>query len=402
MRARWLLGLASVLGCTSSPAASPDGGPADGGGTSTRDATVHTAPDGGPPQLRDCAGLAAVGTFEDITPPELTASGESAFAIATDPSRQGVVYVGSVNAGFYKSEDCGASWVRVATGMNGEAIDSAMSWSITVDPTDSNRVYVAAGYAEGAVSGLYRSQNGGTDWTAIWPPAGQPELHGIVDYEFANVMSMDPDDPTHLLLTFHANCHLPPDTEAARVCFAESFDRGDSWRLLPGIPEWSGWEGQHLLFLERNRWLYTSQENGSWVLTVADDGRYTADPIEGLVGSHLQGTGFVRSRSGRFFVAGNDAVWSSASGNPTDWSPAEDTGPILGGIVDTPSGIYTTNCYFPGFCTPSLLRSTDDGQTWAHTDLPAGVDMGGALAYDAGHGLVFFSGGTHVLRYRAE
>jgi hypothetical protein len=369
------------------------------------DQTTDAGPrnDAGPSQMMTvlaCDGLAGVGVFENITPPELLTPDRGAFAIAADPSRHGVVWLGSVHNGLYRSDDCGATWVRAPTGNNADALNSAMTWSLAVDPRSSDRVFAAAGYSSG-VSGLYVTNDGGANWDLSWPPADQPEWENTVDYNFANVVTIDPRDPSHMVLTFHANCHLPPDTTAARVCFGESTDGGVHWRLIAGDPSWGGWESQSLFFLDRDRWLY-NRDGTSHVLTFHSDARDSFDDIsiDGLSASHLQGIGFARSDSGRFFAAGQNAIWRSDDGNA--WTAVDGTGPIIGGIVSTSAGLFASNCYFPGFGPVRFMRSTDDGETW--TDMPGlpELAMGMTMTYDAGHHVVYASGGNAVLRFRVE
>jgi photosystem II stability/assembly factor-like uncharacterized protein len=57
-------------------------------------------------------------------------------ALASDPNTSNIVYAGS-NNGFYHSKDAGSSWAKVDSPMEGLNI-----WSIAVDPSDSNTLFV--------------------------------------------------------------------------------------------------------------------------------------------------------------------------------------------------------------------------------------------------------------------
>jgi hypothetical protein len=46
---------------------------------------------------------------------------------------------------------------------------------------------------------------------------------------------MDPADPLHILLTFHAICSAPYN----ETCLGETTDGGKTWRLINGDPSWS-------------------------------------------------------------------------------------------------------------------------------------------------------------------
>ena len=118
-----------------------------------------------------------------------------ASAIAIDPVDPNTVYVGisgaafarpgafALNAidttagrGLYKSTDAGATWIRLGSGFplgnSGTANAFANDWiySIVVEPTNRQVVYLAA------QSGVYRSTDGGLNWTAVRMPRATPSL----------------------------------------------------------------------------------------------------------------------------------------------------------------------------------------------------------------------------------
>lgn len=119
--------------------------------------------------------------------------GESS-AIAIDPVDPDTVYVGisgaafarpgafALNAidttagrGLYKSTDAGATWIRLGSGYpagnSGTANNFANDWiySIVVEPTNREIAYLAA------QSGVYRSTDGGLNWTLGTNAAGNAE-----------------------------------------------------------------------------------------------------------------------------------------------------------------------------------------------------------------------------------
>lgn len=68
------------------------------------------------------------------------------------------------------SKDRGATWQTITY----EPTDGyKQCYTITIDPTNANRVYL------GAHSGLYRSTNGGLNWAKITAPAGQGSCRGF-------------------------------------------------------------------------------------------------------------------------------------------------------------------------------------------------------------------------------
>jgi photosystem II stability/assembly factor-like uncharacterized protein len=95
-------------------------------------------------------------------------------AVAICPANPDVVYIGMGEVdlrgdiisgdGVYKTTDGGQTWAHL--GLE----DTQMIGKIRVDPTDCDRVYVAAlGHAFGpnAERGVFRSTNGGQSWQKV-------------------------------------------------------------------------------------------------------------------------------------------------------------------------------------------------------------------------------------------
>ena len=109
-------------------------------------------------------------------------------AIAVAPSDANVIYVGtgepdirsqhSYGIGVYKSADEGKTWTHIGLEKT-EHIGR-----IVVDPTNPNRVYVAAlghVYDANPDRGLYRSTDGGAHWKKILAHATDPNNVGAID-----------------------------------------------------------------------------------------------------------------------------------------------------------------------------------------------------------------------------
>jgi hypothetical protein len=79
-------------------------------------------------------------------------------------------------------------------------------------------------------NGLFKSSDGGVNWTDIWSARSQPELGKAFTYNFVNVIAIDPTDHLHRLLTFHEACLTPHPA----TCIAESREGGTSWRIHDG------------------------------------------------------------------------------------------------------------------------------------------------------------------------
>jgi photosystem II stability/assembly factor-like uncharacterized protein len=345
-----------------------------------------------PPTVNDCDGLAPPGTFEEITPPDVKAGigtkqpdGQTrggTFAMAVDAVNQGTLYAGTLFQKVWKSTNCGASWTAIATGTSADDVNRGMNWTFAIDPTDPEVLYTNSGYGS---NGLFKSTDGGVNWTDIWSRASQPDLGQSLTYNFANVVAIDPNDHEHVLLTFHETC-LPPHPE---TCIAETRDGGSTWRLIDGEPSWNGNEGQVIFFLgDSNTWLWGSQTNGFWR---SGDGGRSWEEIRGMTTSHLQGSQLLRTADGTFFVAGADGIWRSPDGQASSFTLVPDTGPIVGGIVTDGTTMYASTCYFGGFCNPRYLRSAEtDGNQWTTLEHPV-MTQGGNLGYDRAHKLLYSS-----------
>ena len=387
----------SAVGGLKATGGAVSGGTSSGATTSASGAPTSAGrpmvddPDPPAPQVSDCNGLGARGVFEEITPPAVKAGiGQSApsgkkggtFAMAVDPVNQGTVYAGTLFQGVWKTTDCGSSWKLIASGTDGKEVNSGMNWTFAIDPQDPNVVYTNSGYG---TNGLFKSTDGGVNWTDVWSKTSQPELGKSFEYNFANVVAIDPHDHEHLLLTFHEPCKAPHTP----TCIAESKDAGASWTLFDGEPSWNGAEGQVIWFLDdSSTWLWGSQTNGFWR---SGDAGKSWKRIAGMETSHKQGSQILRAKDGTFYAAASDAIWSSPDGQAETWKAIPNTGPIVGGLVSDGTRMYGSTAYFEGFGPTKYLTSPEsDGKTWEVIPSPT-IEHGGNLGYDAGHKLLYSS-----------
>ncbi|MEO5509053.1 MAG: glycoside hydrolase [Longimicrobiales bacterium] len=156
-------------------------------------------------------------------------------AVVVAPSDPNIVYVGSgeglqrpdlsVGDGVYRSNDAGRTWTHL--GLR----DAQQIPNIAVDPTDPNRLFVAAlghPYGASAERGLYRSSDGGVTFT---PVLQRDENTG------ANDVDIDPSNP----MVIYANLWEARQGPWENGAFSgnngglfKSTDGGGTWRQLSG------------------------------------------------------------------------------------------------------------------------------------------------------------------------
>lgn len=157
--------------------------------------------------------------------------------VTLDPNNHHVVWVGTgennnqrsvaYGDGVYKSLDGGQNWEHMGL-KNSEHISK-----IIVDPTNSNKIYVAAYgplWSAGGERGVYKSLDGGKTWNAKLQVS---ENTGIAD------LVMDPRDPNILYATAHQRrrhvfTYISGGPEST---IYKSVDGGETWtKQTKGLP----------------------------------------------------------------------------------------------------------------------------------------------------------------------
>jgi hypothetical protein len=406
----WLLVVALVsLRCGGGPSnnvsnnASNDGGGADAG------KLVHP-----------CGDLPAAGAWQNISPPAFASpTNMETLAVVVDPS-DGSVYAAAGNktnggnggTGVYKSTDCGATFALVSTGTNGDKLASGDPWAMLVDPDHPGTLYINNGYGNDPT--IYRSTNGGVDWTALNPDPQQVTGSGL---PFVQAIAMDPHDSAHLAVTFHVNCGSP----YTPWCFSQSSDGGATWHLFNGpvsVPGFTigGWtEASSISILGASAYIvlspagvhYTGDGGATWTLVVA-----SIDYTSYGGSTHIlpDGTLYVGNSGGSIYesasAAGHDppfAIYQAPSlpvpmprlPYETGLSPAVTAlagSPQVTQIIDDGVSLFASNNLqygTPIFYTAALASPT----VW--TPMPDSICANGAcrgsneMAYDGAHHIVY-------------
>jgi photosystem II stability/assembly factor-like uncharacterized protein len=143
----------------------------------------------------------------------------------------GGLYSKSEDRGIYKSTDAGASWNKVLF-LN----DSTSAIDVAVDPGDLNVVYAAMWErlrgpsfrkAAGVNSGIYKSTDGGANWTQLLNglPSPNPILGRIS-------IAVAPGNPNYVY-ALYKKASSPNGSDNTFHSFYRSTDKGNIWAQMP-------------------------------------------------------------------------------------------------------------------------------------------------------------------------
>jgi len=323
-------------------------------------------------------------------------------AVAIDPSDPDVIYAGTgeVNpgggsvayggVGLFRSTDQGNTWTHL--GLD----DTGAIGRIVIDPTDSNRLFVAAMgqlWEDNPERGVYRTTDGGATWQQVLYVNDQT---GCVD------LILRPDDSDVLYAAMWQRYRRPERyTYGGLSCAVHrSVDGGDTWTLvgggLPGPSSNGGRIGlslcktqpdvMHAIYADKTGYfdgLYRST-NGGYNWTRTNDGS-----LSGIFSSYGWWFGNVRTHPldpdtifvlGLYFYRSTNggASYSSASGGMHVDHHGLDFGPGLSPVI------YNGN-------DGGVYRSTNGGTAWTKRyDLP--LTQAYRIALDASNSNALYLG----------
>jgi hypothetical protein len=302
------------------------GAPAAGGHNATGGAGGRNgtggATGGSPHVVGKCDALAAAGTWEEITPAEVSLDssfktpagdnfGDHSFVI--DPQNTAHIYLGTSAQGIFESKDCGATWKKVDTGRNADKLDGGRQWTFVIDPVDPKVLYANAGYGS---NNAWKSINGGVDWDEFIDPAYAAALQFG---GFVHSITMDPTDHQHLIVTPHFECEIgkgPGGLPLTKGCLVETTDAGKTWKIREGTPGSGESAGQWMV--DSKLWFWAEGFPGLWRTENGGESWehvYTAGYAT-AGGFHLAGDPYYTGGVFSVLTSADGKSWSSLDGAP--------------------------------------------------------------------------------------
>ncbi len=205
----------------------------------------HMIPGGGTPALRgevpsvEMAAAAASGTWVNLGPTkaDVIQNGGSSLAktdsgrpraILVDPNNAQVIYVCTAGGGVWKTTNGGTNWTPIT-----EALGSLSSGYLAMDPVDSNVLYLGLGDPfDGTGIGLVKSTDGGATWGAVTTLGTSRAIRNIAVHPTnRNVVMVSTNAGLYRSTDAGASYTLVATAPATYACWDVAWAGGDSFVL---------------------------------------------------------------------------------------------------------------------------------------------------------------------------
>jgi photosystem II stability/assembly factor-like uncharacterized protein len=256
---------------------------------------------------------------------------DSITAIVIDPTDSDILYVGTQNAGIYKSINGGISWQPMHKGLG-----RAWIHTLVIDHEDPRILYAGV-----SLGGVYKTMDGGENWQAV------NEGIDFHFWEWVSIVAMDHQDSQHLYYTPSNGIY-------------ESLDGGETWAEIqtsPCPPQIVGMvvhpiDGKTLFAASWPR-----EECEAGVYKSVDAGRTWT-----LISTGLASIPFVRpleidSQKGDFIYVMEESGLYGSSDSGENWIRLPQTCAHVPSIDPHDGAVaYCAN--------GNIVKTTDGGQTW--------------------------------------
>jgi hypothetical protein len=317
--------------------------------------------------------------------------------ITLDPCNSGTLYLSVqtndpftlggkqiITGGLFKSTNGGADWTLLPQ------LDGPLH--VKVDPRDPQHLY-AADDVRGTTIGFWISHDGGQSWSM---PDGFTSAANTVANNHAYYIETDPTNFDHVLLSFHGYWY----NNSTQTGFLESMDGGLTWTIHQPDPGWMGGEGKAIFFLsdpqaglgDSNTFLCATQESGHWRTT--DDGA-TWTKVTDVTTDH-GGNQLYYTKEGILYAGGTPGIMRS-SDNGVSWTVVSPGYAAYLSVVGDGVSLYAGNHGGGTFIT----AKENDDTNWSAYDQAQFREGPFELAHDPANGIVYssnISGGTWALK----
>ncbi len=280
-------------------------------------------------------------------------------SLAIDPQNPNTIYAGTDNNGIWKSTDGANSWFKSGNGLD----EVLIVFNIVIDPQDTDTIY--AGLAGGiglGIGNIYKSEDGGGTWEmkdeGIPRYSGGSHTNGIIS------LAIDPDNPSLLYA----------GTNNDYGAFKSS-DGGETWMAINDCLPGSEGSRPSIGALAINP--YNSNRLSGIIEGLADGGYYIFDDDNGW--KKISQTYELTSGSHLYFHPTNPSVIYSSGGLSGSFMISTDAGitweqslghPDSGRIADiafhpsSPNTIYAASDIGLSVPKGGVYKSDNQGESW--------------------------------------
>jgi hypothetical protein len=315
--------------------------------------------------------------------------------VLVDPARPSDLYTFTDYQGVWRSTDYGMTWTMISTGTNSDGVNKGRNWAAVIamnpsgDASMPPMLYTQAGYSNGGTMGIWKSIDGGVNWTYVWNTVlaadGSTNITAKVWTDMQG-LSIDPGNSQHLLAVNHGNTQ----GGAYDNHIFETTNGGASW-IDRGNP--AGTIHCAVSMITSTAWIATAEGwgPGSRGTFVTNDAGASWNSVGQMGKAH--GTGqiyYVDHQNDRLYLAAMEGIFTATSPY-TAWSRLDAT--TTQNVIGTPNFLYASYAFASlGAVTPKLRRATAaDDVSWIadYTPTPIAMTngaMGSAVTFDAATG----------------
>jgi len=339
--------------------------------------------------------LGDVGAWVDVTPPVVPVAPDPGVrGIALDPFDPSVLYAITHGQGVWRSPDCGATWAHTNTGINGPAIERALTIDLALDPFVPDTLYLTPRFGGGSV---WASSNAGVHWENLVPASVAMPLYDSDLADLAHVVVI-PDQPHHVLASSMVS--WVGQTENAGLL--EGRRVGDTWEWTVHPPAPGMGVQQWIAVLDARTWLLASPNvpsgEGTWITRDAGASFTKLDDRETAGGWQLH-----RSADGTLYRPAYDGLLRSTDGGAT-WTDVFVGVGLGGGQAITGDGttLFVSSSAPDGPTAPRLFTAPEHpgDRDWVAVDMPSTHSVQRFLRDPLRDVLYAFNGYTGVQRIR--